>query len=410
MADADVLAARRGKSEAKQTVLCKVCGDRASGKHYGVLTCDGCRGFFKRSIRRDLAYQCKENNSCPIDVARRNQCQACRLKKCFEVRMNRDAVQHERAPRTNQFKQASNEEIRCKPLKRKHNSYEQEHMDLPPGQIHVTPKKEKLLDSPVTPEPIFFRNSPPRYTMEHKSAFLMGYSNAESPKDVPVAVSVATAMTPPHTPQHGQQVPYPIMYLSSPEMLHESAVRILFMTVKWVRNIPTFFDLPFRDQAILLEEGWSELFILSVAQWNLPVEMGTLLAAAGLSPERDNSDKSVCGMSEIKAMKNIVERFRAANIDQTEYACLKAIILFKPDIRGLRAPSHVEQLQDQAQSMLGEYDRQTYPNQQVRFGRLLLMLPALRVLSAKCIEQMFFRGTLDNIPMERLLSDMFKSA
>ena len=80
------------------------------------------------------------------------------------------------------------------------------------------------------------------------------------------------------------------------------------------------------------------------------------------------------------------------------------------DTRGLRAPNHVEQLQDQAQSMLGEYDNQTYPSQQVRFGRLLLMLPSLRELSAKCIEQIFFRGTLDNIPMERLLSDMFKSA
>ena len=120
------------------------------------------------------------------------------------------------------------------------------------------------------------------------------------------------------------------MYLGSPEMLHESAVRILFMTVKWVRNIPTFFDLPFRDQAILLEEGWSELFILSIAQWNMPVEVSTLLAAAGLSPEREGSEKILCGMGDIKALKSIVERFRAANIDQTEYACLKAIVLFKP--------------------------------------------------------------------------------
>lgn len=76
--------------DTKPTVFCKVCGDRASGKHYGVQTCDGCRGFFKRSIRRNLIYQCKEKGLCPIDVARRNQCQACRLRKCFEVKMNRD--------------------------------------------------------------------------------------------------------------------------------------------------------------------------------------------------------------------------------------------------------------------------------------------------------------------------------
>lgn len=210
-------------------------------------------------------------------------------------------------------------------MKRKLNNYEQENFDLPPTpptRIHITPKKEKVFDAQVTPEPGCYRNSPPR--------FLIGYVNPESPKDASVAVSMAATMTPPHTPQHGQQVPYPLLYLGSPEMLHESAVRILFMTVKWVRNIPTFFDLPFRDQAILLEEGWSELFILSVAQWNLPVEMNTLLAAAGLNPERDGTDKMMCGMGDIKALKNIVERFRAANIDQTEYACLKAIVLFKP--------------------------------------------------------------------------------
>lgn len=72
-------------------LLCIVCGDVSSGKHYGILACNGCSGFFKRSVRRRLIYRCQAGTgTCMIDKAHRNQCQACRLKKCLNMGMNKD--------------------------------------------------------------------------------------------------------------------------------------------------------------------------------------------------------------------------------------------------------------------------------------------------------------------------------
>jgi len=68
------------------------------GKHYGQFTCEGCKSFFKRSVRRNLNYTCRGNRSCPIDQHHRNQCQYCRLKKCLKVGMRREAVQRGRMP------------------------------------------------------------------------------------------------------------------------------------------------------------------------------------------------------------------------------------------------------------------------------------------------------------------------
>lgn len=39
------------------SLQCRVCGDSSSGKHYGIYACNGCSGFFKRSVRRRLIYR-----------------------------------------------------------------------------------------------------------------------------------------------------------------------------------------------------------------------------------------------------------------------------------------------------------------------------------------------------------------
>ncbi|KAM9408294.1 hepatic nuclear factor 4, beta [Pholidichthys leucotaenia] len=75
---------------------CSVCADKATGKHYGASSCDGCKGFFRRSIRNSYTYSCRFNRQCIVDKDKRNQCRYCRLRKCFKAGMKKEAVQNER--------------------------------------------------------------------------------------------------------------------------------------------------------------------------------------------------------------------------------------------------------------------------------------------------------------------------
>lgn len=72
--------------------VCAVCGDIAACQHYGVRTCEGCKGFFKRTVQKGAKYVCLGSKDCVVDKRRRNRCQFCRFQKCLSVGMVKEVV------------------------------------------------------------------------------------------------------------------------------------------------------------------------------------------------------------------------------------------------------------------------------------------------------------------------------
>ncbi|XP_054083768.1 probable nuclear hormone receptor HR38 isoform X2 [Zeugodacus cucurbitae] len=143
---------RTTSQESLQT--CAVCGDIAVCQHYGVRTCEGCKGFFKRTVQKKSKYVCLSNQSCPVDRRRRNRCQFCRFQKCLVVGMVKEVV------RTDSLKGRRGR----LPSKHKNSNYFGIHHNLPLISILVKNHKDTTpdisnLDNATYSEPQY-ANSP----------------------------------------------------------------------------------------------------------------------------------------------------------------------------------------------------------------------------------------------------------
>ncbi|KAK9878452.1 hypothetical protein WA026_022092 [Henosepilachna vigintioctopunctata] len=420
--------------------LCKVCGDKASGKHYGVASCDGCRGFFKRSIRRNLEYICKENGRCIVDVTRRNQCQSCRFKKCLQVNMKRDAVQHERAPRSihNSLHYPLGIGARLRgfqnsplfgniPL----------HLQVPsmadhfptllttnpsghyfhqnffhPGFIGSFPKPTTFLSgntnisSPYSMKHSSSVNNIHRVVMKEDevSSSEEGHQEKNIDEGVPLRNRLEIPILNEGFRTNSRLLETSSLTLFPAENIYESAAKLLFLAIKWARTIPSFLQLSYRDQTILLEESWSELFVLTASQWALPLDENVLISNAVAPSSRHSTLED-----DARKLREVINRLTVLRLDHTEHACLKALVLFKAECRGLCEPSHIELLQDQTHIMLHEYCNQRHNVNKGRFGKLLLTLPAVQSVTKRGLEELLFRQTVGDVAIDRLLVDLAKN-
>uniref|UniRef100_A0A8C4TAS9 Nuclear receptor subfamily 2, group C, member 2 n=1 Tax=Erpetoichthys calabaricus TaxID=27687 RepID=A0A8C4TAS9_ERPCA len=464
---------------------CVVCGDKASGRHYGAVSCEGCKGFFKRSVRKNLTYSCRSNQDCIVNKHHRNRCQFCRLKKCLEMGMKMESVQSERKPIDLPREKPAN----CAASTEKIYIRKDLRSPLIATPTFIAEKdgsRSSLLDPGMLvniQQPLIQADGTLLLATDTKVESSQGdlgtlanvvtslanlneslnngdvsemQQEDQSASEITRAFdTLAKALNPTESSStqnlaegtdsaggtsiqvisRDQSTPIievegPLltdthvsfkltMPSPMPEYLNvhyicESASRLLFLSMHWARSIPAFQALGQDCNTSLVRACWNELFTLGLAQCAQVMSLSTILAAIVNHLQNSIQDDKLSGeriklvMEHIWKLQEFCNSMAKLEIDGYEYAYLKAIVLFSPDHPGINSTSQTEKFQEKAQMELQDYIQKTYPDDTYRLARILMRLPALRLMSSSITEELFFTGLIGNVPIDSIIPYILK--
>ncbi|NXI94064.1 NR1H4 protein, partial [Psophia crepitans] len=349
-----------------QEELCVVCGDKASGYHYNALTCEGCKGFFRRSITKNAVYRCKNGGHCEMDMYMRRKCQECRLKKCKAVGMLAECllteVQCKSKRLRKNFKEKSsflcNVKLEDEGLNSKHVSSTTRSGKIP-EKMELTPGEHQLLDHIVAAHQ--------KYTipLEEAKKFLQETASPEE----------------------------------SFLRLSETAVVHVQVLVDFTKRLPGFESLASEDQIALLKGSTVEAMFLRSAQiYNQRISecqpsTSESIYLQSRCREIFEVTLSLAGNRHLSCCRSrITEEFITAlfyfyrsmgelKVTETEYALLVATTVFFSDRPLLRNKRHVEELQEPLLGILYKYSKIHHPEDPQHFARLIGRLTELRTLN-----------------------------
>ncbi|XP_059213047.1 estrogen receptor 2a [Centropristis striata] len=372
---------RRHSQESEEAVVssggkadlhfCAVCHDYASGYHYGVWSCEGCKAFFKRSIQGHNDYICPATNQCTIDKNRRKSCQACRLRKCCEVGMTKCGMRKERGNYRN-------------PQARRATRLSSQGRTSGPKALPIPAAGS--LDPP----------SPPALTAEQLIKRIM---EAEPPE-----IYLLKEMKRPLTEA---SIMMSLTNLADKELVH---------MITWAKKIPGFVELSLLDQVHLLECCWLEVLMMGL-MWRSVDHPGKLIFSPDLSLSREEGS-CVQGFSEIFDMLlAATSRVRELKLQREEYVCLKAMILLNSNMclsssegsEELESRSKLMRLLDAVTDALVWAIAKTgltFRQQYTRLAHLIMLLSHIRHVSNKGMDHLHCMKMKNMVPLYDLLLEM----
>ncbi|XP_056404571.1 nuclear receptor subfamily 1 group D member 1 isoform X2 [Hyla sarda] len=401
-------------------LLCKVCGDVASGFHYGVHACEGCKGFFRRSIQQNIQYKkCLKNETCSIVRINRNRCQQCRFRKCLAVGMSRDAVRFGRIPKREKQRMLAEMHNAMSHIAGGHFG-RRSPVPLQPQQLrpssppHMCPAScpsppslaepfshyPQQLTPPRSPSPERVDDVIIQVAQAHRQIFVYAHEkicgkvstwenetkpsicwlqgNGESRGNRSVHLACPMSALPLGGPPRSVQEVWEDFSLSFTPAVRE--------VVEFARHIPGFQELPQQDQVTLLKAGTFEVLMVRFASlFDVRERSLRFLSGATYSlPELQ-----AMGMGELlSSMFDFSEKLASLNLSQEELGIFTALVLVSADRSGMENASLVEQLQETLIRALRSLILKNSPNDISRFTKLLLRLPDLRTLNSMHSEKL----------------------
>ncbi|XP_065342084.1 ecdysone receptor-like isoform X2 [Cloeon dipterum] len=372
---------RKGPAPRQQEELCLVCGDRASGYHYNALTCEGCKGFFRRSITKNAVYQCKYGNNCEIDMYMRRKCQECRLKKCLTVGMRPECVVPEiQCAVKREAKKAQKD--KDKPNSTTCGSSPESVVREPESRVssisngHPTPAQRKpiLKMQDVAPPSNGGKAISPE--QEELIARLVFFQNEY---EQPPADDLKRIM---NQPLEGED-PSDIKF----RHITEITILTVQLIVEFAKRLPGFDKLLREDQIALLKACSSEVMMLRMAR-SYDIQNDSIVFANNQPYNRDSY--SLAGMGDtIEDLLHFCRRIYSMKVDNAEYALLTAIVIFS-ERPALNEAWKVEKIQEIYLDALRAYvDSQRKEKCGPTFAKRLSVLTELRTLGNQNSEVCF---------------------